>query len=333
MPTNTRFQFWFADDSIAEFVTGVIPDQWVNYVMSKNDAGAKCYVDGALVGTIPFIAGQPTEWVIQQSGGDAGFPYTLPMTFGANVSPYAMGDMDQVLIFDQELTPGQISAMIEKSVLYKIDGIPFEDYQVYVDDSEGVVDVVKMKDPLTLDWAGEHGLIVDLERPRFQEREIELSCWVKSNGKLDFTMKMNEFLGLFLTPHTHRLKIEINTMKPLLYEVYMPEGVSIDKMWRDQEMFGRFKLQFKSPYPVRRVLRFLPTFANNYTAKIRFTCPEAVDIFWGDGTRTNDILAGDDLLITHEYTLNKPFFEILICGEVTNITNFSHNTIMVWSRL
>jgi hypothetical protein len=118
-----------------------------------------------------------------------------------------------------------------------------------------------------------------------------------------------------------------------LYQVYMPNQTDMDKKWRSTEMVGTFKLQLTDPQPVRRVLRFIPTVQNNGVAKIRFTCFDAVNIYWGDGGHDQDVLANEDLLITHTFTSGKPFYEILITGEPNNISNFSHNCILVWTRL
>lgn len=330
------FQFAFSDNSIKEYqTTGVQLDQWQSIALVKGSNTAKVYIDGILKGTINFTAGNPVEWAIKQVLSGSSFPYTIPQTFGGDTSNYALGDLDEVLIFNREMTPAQIVAVLseEKKVLYKIDEIPFEDYDVYVENSHGVIDALELKEPTSIDWAGEHGQIVDLARPRFKPREIELECWIKAASRLEFASKYAAFYRLFQKPGLHRLRIEINKRKPLLYEVYLPSQTENDKRWRNSDMIGRFRLKLIDPQPVKKVLRFTPTTGNNGLAKIRFTCYDAVNIYWGDGTVSADVVADDDILVSHQFALTKPFYEIIITCEPDNIPYFNSNCIVVWNRL
>jgi len=333
---NLLFQFAFSDNSIVEWMTpGIVLNQWQSVVLVKYATGAKIYIDGVLLHTMVFTAGHPVEWAIKQHTDGNGFPYTLPMTFGAASGPYAVADIDNVLVFNEALDPGQIDDVLnpERRMFYEIDGIPFTDFDVYVKESSGIMGSLELKETTTVDWAGEHGLNVDLERPRYKPREIELNCFIYGGNYLSFTMKVDSFLKKFQSAGTHRLRIGIDKRKPLLYEVYLPNATDIDKRWRDDGNVGTFKLKLVDPQPIRRVLRFVPTAQNGGVAKIRFTCYEAVNIYWGDGTNMKDVIADADLMVSHTFTTGKPFYEVMITGEPDNISNFSHNCLLVWTRL
>lgn len=342
-PSVIKYQFAWADETIREYFSSPLPlNEWKHIAMVKTDNKADCYIDGVKVGEVTFIAGVPVEWAIQQhiDGGD-GFDYTLTMTFGANAAPYATADIDDYLIVPKALTPTDIKKIMHPEFhdFYIIDGENFKDYDVYVEGSTGLVDALELKEPTKVSWANEHGEIVDLKRPRFLPREIELDCWIKGANMLEWTIKQTNFLRKFQTAGLHRLECRINDKRPLLFTCYMAEGTKIEKKWKNGEFFGRFKLTLIDPQPVRRILRFSKLNNPNLnstqtmTAKIRFSCYAPVNIYWGDGAVTNDVLANDDIIVEHTYQPTEEPFEIMITGEPDLMTNFNSNCILVWNRL
>lgn len=346
-PQSVVFQFAFSDNSIKSFAHPTLLNKWEHWCFVRNGNNVIFYKDYKQIGTATFTAGNPVEWAVKQSGTDAAtLTATLPILFSGNDSPYLQGEMDEVKIYDEAMS---ISDLIpkERRVLYWIDDLPFMNYQVYVSDSKGVVDGLKLKDRVEVDWADEHGMMVDLERPRFQQREIELDCWMPADSMTEFAMKVDRFLKLFVSKGLHRLKIEINENKPLVYEVYCPDGTAVKKKWRQVDMIGTFTLKMKEAFPIKRVLRFnqkppvsnppvlpfspFPTgFRGVY---LNFKCPTPLNIYWGDGTSQVDVLAEDYLLLSHIYPKDQKNYEIIIAGEVDHIQDFTTNAITIWNRL
>ena len=134
----------------------------------------------------------------------------------------------------------------ESTLLYKVDGVDFKTFGVYVTASSGIQDTPTMKEPQTVDWSGSHGKVVDLENPRYNEREIVLDCFLKASGKPDFFAKVRTFLQAFQKSGLRKLQLTIAS-EPLLYMVYQSDSVEIDKKWKQSEMFGTFKLKLIEP--------------------------------------------------------------------------------------
>ena len=107
-----------------------------------------------------------------------------------------------------------------------------------------------------------HGTTVDLARKYYEPREITLSCFIRANSKEDFTTKLTTFEHIFDKPGTNRLVIEANPERPLIYEVFCKDEISVTKKWREGPMAGSFKLKLTEHEPVKRIFRFRATVGN-----------------------------------------------------------------------
>lgn len=222
--------------------------------------------------------------------------------------------------------PGTPSPTLE----YYIDGTNFKDWGIYVSESNGLLDRPKLKAPLKVDWDDYHGEVVDLRKKRVEAREITLNCFMKADGKLDFATKLNTFLDVFSKDGTQRLTVEIDPEKPLIYEVYNESGISISKRWNDDLMVGTFSLKLKEPEPVKRIVKFEKT-GTATTHIITLSSNKTVTIYWGDGTKTEDVY-GDNLTVTHTYTSDGDYFTV-IAGVIEDVRDFTTNGIIVWNKL
>ncbi len=334
-PQGIKFQFEINEASVSEFLHNTADiGTWVHWAFVKTSAGAKIYKNGVAIGTTPFGAGDLSAWAIRQilPTATGGFDYTLNMTFSEIIPAAGLADMDEVQIFDYALSDTEINQIVhpaDEILLYWIDEQKFTDFGVYVEDSKGLIDALETKEVQTVDWAGEHGVVPDLERPRFMPREITLDCFFKSDGYMDFTLQMNEFLSKFKTKGTHRLRVDIDRRRPLVYEVYMESANEIKKKWRNSEFFGKFTLKLKEYLPVKRVLRFTKTNAQN-TVTINIDCKTPFNIYWGDGTVTENVIGQQ--IVSHIYQENK-VYRIICAGVLEDINAFTHNAILLWSNL
>lgn len=213
---------------------------------------------------------------------------------------------------------------------YYLNGVNFKNWGVYVSESNGVLDRPKLKTPPKVDWDDYHGEVVDLRGKRVGAREITLNCFIQATGKVDFVTKLNSFMDEFGRDGTQRLTILIDPEKPLIYEVYNENGVSVSKRWRDELMVGTFSLKLQDPDPVKRILKFTQTSAAT-THTITLTSAKSVTIYWGDGTKTEDVY-GTDISISHTYPAIGDYFAV-IAGVIEDITDFSTNGTIVWNKL
>jgi len=223
----------------------------------------------------------------------------------------------------EEILPEQ-GGHSEATLVYKIDKVDFKTFGVYVSKSTGIQDTPSLKEPQTVDWPDMHGIFIDMGAPRYNSREIELDCFIKADGKLDFFNKVRAFLQVFQKPGFRRLDFWIAT-KPLIYYVYLADGVEIDKQWHEGEMFGTFTLKLIDPFPIKRMLKQDGTQVN-----ITLTSDKPVSIFWDVDVVTHDIM-GEAVLSSHDYPVAGPHYPVIV-GVIEEITNFTSNSDVIWNK-
>ncbi|RYU93580.1 phage tail domain-containing protein [Emticicia agri] len=215
----------------------------------------------------------------------------------------------------------------ESTLSYLIDGKNFlSEYGVYVSASGGMQDAPSLKEPQTVNWPGSHGTVVDLSAPRYNNREIELECFIKASGKMDFFTKVRAFQQAFQKPELRKLELRIIENKPLIYMVYLADSITIEKQWHSEEMFGTFTLKLIEPSPVKRLL-----VRTGNTVSIQFASANPIDIYWGDGQKTLNVF-GSDVNKTHNYSISGTYY-ILLCGVIEEISDFiAADTQTIWTK-
>lgn len=292
-------------------------DSWGYWAIVKEGLAIKIYLDTQLAKTITLTT-QPSGFAILQD---------------IYSTEYGYGCIDEVKAYNVALTETEIVESISSvsQLVYSIDGTDFKNWDIYVSESNGLLDRPKLKKPLSVDWDDYHGEIIDLQNKRVQAREITLNCFMKANGKLDFATKLNDFLEVFEKNGTQRLMVDIHPTKPLVYEVYNENGVAISKRWNDDVMVGKFTLKLKEPDPVKRVVRHQLISDATRTLNITLTSTKAVTIHWGDGTTSEDVY-GENVTVTHNYMNNGTYYAI-VAGVIEDIESFTTNGIIVWNKL
>lgn len=141
-------------------------------------------------------------------------------------------------------------------VLYNINGKYLKDFGVFISSSKGLMDKPKPKPRKSYDWAEYHGKAVDLSKPKYDEREIELQGWIEGEDwakmKQNFDALMNEFDKEGLV----RLVIEYLN-NALVYDVYLSDDVELKKEFRNGKMIGFFELKMKEPQPIKKVYKLI----------------------------------------------------------------------------
>ncbi|MFB9120995.1 galactose-binding protein [Bergeyella porcorum] len=158
-----------------------------------------------------------------------------------------------------------------KTVVYSINGKYFLDFGIYISESKGLLDKLKPKPRKSYSWAEQHGIVVDLSKPKYEEREISLKGWIIGESWHDMKAKFDLFLSEFDKEGLARLLIEFG--KELVYDVYLADGVELDKEFRDGKMYGLFTIKLKEPNPVKKVLKLVGN-----DLRFSFTSPDWMDI-------------------------------------------------------
>lgn len=313
------------------------PDTWY-WVAVTRDRNVLCvYLNGSLVerAVVPSSFGNPVGVCFAQDC------YTFELGYGC---------VDDLKCHQACLSQENLLSLLDnvKQLTYLLDGVDFKEYGVYVSASKGLLDGLKMKDPHKVEFDGYHGTAIDLSRPRFDEREITLDCFITTTGgKLDFVRKVKAFLDLFSARHKaadgatlnadlcpaglHRLMVDIHPVKALVYEVYLPDATDIEKTWNDARMTGTFQLKLREPEPVKKVLKHIRTSSANARAEFTITTGKLVNVYWGDGTTSQDI-SGTAVTVAHNYSENGEYF-IVITGVIEDVEAFETGDIVIWDKV
>ena len=318
-----------------QYEVSLVEEVWY-YIVVTHENGVICtYLNGTMVKRDVI----PTEW---------GNPIGVSLNQANYNTELGNGCVDECKLYQCAFTQDEVQDLLDdtKQLAYLLDGVDFKKFGVFVSKSKGLMDALKQKEPAKVEFSGYHGVAVDLSRPRFDEREIQLECFMHvTGGKMAFVQAVKNFVEQFTAKHKvpagmesaacpaglHRLTVDIHPTKPLLYEVYLPEGVEVDKTWNDKRMVGTFTLRLREPEPVKMVLKHLRVNDNTRQVQVTLTTSKLVNIYWGDGTQMQDVY-GDNITITHDYQQNGDYF-IVITGVIEEVTNVQTNAIIVWEKL
>ena len=248
-------------------------------------------------------------------------------------SDYGVCLIDDLKIYNTALTKEELKEVAgeDKRQAYTLDGVDFREFGVFVSDSDGILNRPKLKTLASISWDNYHGEDVDLNHKYYEAREITLSCFIKASNKMEFINQMARFEQLFDKRGLHRLVIDVHPTKPLIYEVYCKDEISVSKRWSDTLMVGTFKLKLTEPQPVKRVLRHVRVSDATKTCTITLTSSKLVNVFWGDGEVQEDI-SGQNVTISHTYKEDGEYFPV-ITGCIDEIEAFTTNAIVVWNKL
>ncbi len=211
-------------------------------------------------------------------------------------------------------------------VSYFINNTDFRNLGVRVTASKGLLDLPKRKLVEGKDWPELHGEITDLETAVFEAREITLDCFIAADGAENLSNAIRTFIGLLAAPGLHRLEVNAQMVKPLFYQVYLRDSVSVNKRWKDGRNVATFSLKLREPEPVKRVVSFSGT-----TCNITLTSQWPVNIYWGDGSHTYDV-QGETISVTKTFASAAVRYAI-ITGNIDQISYFSTNGTLVWAKL
>lgn len=242
--------------------------------------------------------------------------------------------IDELRLFNVAKTPTEVMKLqANTDVEYYIDGKNMKDFGVYVSASSGLLGRLERKESLEVDWDNYHGKVIDLKRPRYKERTITLDCFIEASSRSEFVNWVNLFMEQFDKEGTVRLKCEYDgKAKPLVYEVYVPDDVDVDKTWgtyNNDIMVGTFSLKLVECEPVKRVLRHIGN--ANSKATITVTSTKFLNVYWGDGSHTFNV-HGADVALEHTYE-EAGEYDIIVSGVIEDIEEFSTNAIVIWEKL
>lgn len=289
-------------------------------VVTKISQTVTVYLDGVLLWTSGEFPGS--------FGGISGFALL-------NYNGTGQGGYMQIEDWEMHTGPLDVNSLLfsGQKIDFLLNGVNFNYWDVRVTEMAGVIDNLTPKEPtLKAEWTDYHGEIVDLSKPRYQPREITLDCYIKADGKYNFHARFQEFFAELTKPGTQRLQINLlNETKPFVFEIGPPDGSTLKTRWRPEVQYGTFQLKLKEYEPVKRVLKWIRSGESTKTASITLSSSKMLTIYWGDGSRTDNAY-GTNVTYAHDYAADGEYF-IIVAGVIEEITAFTTNAIIVWSRL
>jgi hypothetical protein len=201
------------------------------------------------------------------------------------------------------------------SIIYKLDGIDFKNYSIYVSEGKGILDDPKPKKRFSRSWDNQHGESIDLRERFVEPREITLECFVKSSSNAALIIKTQAIRALFAASGLRRLSIQVDTAQPLIFDVYLKDQITYKKKWRSGSNVATFTLKLVDPAPVKRVIAF--TLSVNKVVGLDFISSEPYRIFWGDGSYTDHVTGG----VSHTYSSFGKYY-VAVCGNIDKV-NFN----------
>jgi hypothetical protein len=315
---NISWILTFMDNSAIDAQMTVESDKWYPLALVKQDSMYKFYLNSQLIQEMTKNGDIKQIEVMQDS----------------SATEYGYGLLDNFKIYNIALTQDEIviqSAINHlETVQYLIDGIDFKDFGVYVSDSEGVVNRPKLKQQEAQSWDDYHGTTIDLEHKFYEPREITLSCFIRANDRYDFANKLLIFEEIFNRKGTQRLTINALPAKPLIYEIYCKDEITVSKKWNNSLMVGTFKLKLIESEPVKRLLKHIYSNENQKASIVVVSSEKLFNIYWGDGKADFD-LHGTEKTMIHDYEQQGEYYP-LITGDIDKITLFVTNDIIIWNK-
>lgn len=133
--------------------------------------------------------------------------------------------------------------------VYRLGNSSLESLGVYVQSATGLFSLPKLKTPQTVDWPDKNGIVVDLEKPRYQPREIVLNCFSKGETTSGALAGVTSIIGLLNTAGLKTLTVTLGETD-YSYEVYSKEGVEITKKSSGGgKVVIEFTVKLEEPHP------------------------------------------------------------------------------------
>ena len=166
-------------------------------------------------------------------------------------------------------------------VKHFINGKYFKDYGVHISQSDGLFDILKIKNLEKKDWKEYHGHSINLDVKKTEARTISLKGFIIGDDWKDMRDKFYSLFSELDKKGTQRYMIEPFGMTPLYYEVYRENDINLTKTFKDGKMVGIFDLQLIEPNPKKRILK-----VTTDEVDLKIIGETVAEIFWGNGTKT-----------------------------------------------
>lgn len=203
-------------------------------------------------------------------------------------------------------------------IQYKIDNVAIEDYGIHVSKANGIIGRPQPKERRSVSYGDCDGKYVDLGKVRYNERNIELECFLVRSDRISMIEDYNRFCEMLNKPGTRRLSVSMNGVSgELPFEVYNTGDLTAVPEWDDKAGVFTFTLALQEAKPIKRVYLVRPMTSATGLVEVEIVSEGTYDIHWGDGTHELDLVSDS---VKHLY--EEPYADmavLVISGDIDAI--------------
>lgn len=157
---------------------------------------------------------------------------------------------------------------------WNINGKSFESFGINVAACRGLGDDLKQKERQSYNWPGRNGKQYNLNSaPKYEERVIELDCYIVGDNWDVMVNKFNSFSSEFAKVGTQRFIVEIFSFKARVYDILLYDKTVLSEVKQEGQSFGAFTIKFIEPEPIKKIL-----YTESTTLQLSFNTPSSVII-------------------------------------------------------
>ncbi|WP_024568747.1 phage tail family protein [Elizabethkingia anophelis] len=157
---------------------------------------------------------------------------------------------------------------------WSINGKNFESFGIKVSSSRGLGDDLKQKERQSYNWPGRNGRQYNLNsKPKYEERIIELDCFIVGNDWDLMVNQFNLFTSEFSKIGTQRFIVEVFSFRQRVYDIILSDKTVLNEVKQEGQNFGTFTLKFVEPEPIKKIL-----YTESTNLQLSFNTPSSVII-------------------------------------------------------
>lgn len=157
---------------------------------------------------------------------------------------------------------------------WSINGKNFESFGIKVSSSRGLGDDLKQKERQSYNWPGRNGRQYNLNsKPKYEERIIELDCFIVGNDWDLMVNQFNLFTSEFSKVGTQRFIVDIFSFKSRVYDILLSDKTVLSEVKQEGQSFGTFTVKLVEPEPIKKIL-----YTESTNLQLSFNTPSSVII-------------------------------------------------------
>lgn len=147
-------------------------------------------------------------------------------------------------------------------IKYIINGKVFNEHNIWVKSSKGIIGATNLKKVNTYDWQEQNGIFADVSNRKHEPRKIILECFVIGKNWSKMIYNQMEIVKEFQKNGLQELILDVpfgtnydgkDNRKPIPYYVYLNEISPLEKRFKDEDIYGGFTIELIEPNPIKRV--------------------------------------------------------------------------------